>query len=415
MQPRGNNQTEVEPARTVYTRRFATSLLAGTFFLCMLAAAEAQQNSGATFAQLAEKAQKASEQNRLDEAARLYAKALAIKPKWAEGWWALATLEYDQDHYPKAAAAFEKLVASQPQNGTAFAMLGLCEFELGHDEASLRHIQKGIGLGLQTNPDLRHVVLYHEGMLLQRKGRFQSAQDTLEQLCLQAGPSDTAAKVLGMTLLRSTAKEPPPAGSADADIVLRIGRAECLAGEKKYDEARPGFDGVLSDYPKHPNVHYAYGLFLLELRDVAGSVSQFKEEITNNPSDLLSRLRIAASEYKRDSAAGIPYAEETIKLAPTQPFGHYLLGLLRLDVDDYLNAIPELEIAKAGLPREPKIYAALGTAYSRAGRKQDAAQARATFSRLTQEGEKSSGEGRSEKPASRTEKIPLGDLPQIPQ
>ena len=379
------------------------------------ALAIAQQHGGVSFSQLAAKAQKASEENRLDDAARLYARALAMKPNWAEGWWALATLEYDQDHYAKAAAAFKKTIALQSKNGTAFAMLGLCEFELSHDQAALRDIQKGVDLGLQTKPELRNVVLYHEGLLLQRQGRFQAAQDTLEQLCLQAGPSDTAANVLGMALLRSAAKEPPTAGSAAADIVLRVGRAACLAGEKKYDEARPGFEAVVNENPKYPSIHYAFGLFLLDLRDVSGAVEQLKQEITNDPSDVVARLRIAASEYKRDSAAGIPFAEQAVKLAPAEPFGHYLLGLLLLDVDDYQNAIPELEIAKKGLPREPKIYAALGTAYSRAGQKQAAAQARVTFARLTEEEKKASAENQPESRSTGPEKIPVDDAPSTPQ
>jgi tetratricopeptide (TPR) repeat protein len=398
------------PTRLVF--RFALWLAVLAYSLMNPGArAAAQQPSGVSFSQLAAQAQKASEENRLDDAARLYARALAIRPKWAEGWWALATLEYDQDHYAKAAAAFKKMVALQTKNGTAFAMLGLCEFELGHDQTSLRDIQKGIGLGLQTNPELRNVVLYHQGLLLQRQGRFQAAQETVEQLCLQAGPSDTAANVLGMALLRSAAKEPPPAGSADADVVLRVGRAACLAGQKKYDEARPAFELVVAENPKYPSIHYAFGLFLLELRDVTGAVGQLKQEVANDPSDVVAKLRIAASEYKRDSAAGIPYAEQAVKLAPAQPFGHYLLGLLRLDVDDYLEAIPELEIARKGLPREPKIYAALGTAYSRAGRKQEAVQARAVFARLTEEAKKSAAENQPESPVAGPDKISVGDVP----
>jgi tetratricopeptide (TPR) repeat protein len=374
------------------------------------AMATAQQQGGVSFSQLATKAQKASQENRLDEAARLYARALAIRPNWAEGWWALATLEYDQDHYSKAAAAFQRLVTLQPENGTAYAMLGLCDFELGRDEAALRHIQKGVNLGLQTNPELRQVVLYHEGILLQRKGSFQGAQDTLEQLCLQAGPSDAAANALGMAMLRMNAKQPPEAGSAQADVVLRVGRAECLAGQKKYDEARPGFEAVVKENPNYPNIHYAFGLFLLELRDVTASVEQLKQEIANNPSDVVSRMRIAASEYKLDSAAGIPYAEEVVKMDPLQPFGHYMLGLLRLDVDDYLGAIPELEIAKKGLPKEPKIRAALGTAYSRAGRKRESAQARAEFVRLNEEQKKSAPAGEPDTRLSGPDKFPVGDV-----
>jgi tetratricopeptide (TPR) repeat protein len=360
-----------------------------------------------TFATLAAKAVAARDAERLDEAAVRYRRALVLRPSWAEGWWSLGTLEYDQDHYAKAAAALQKFIALRPEDGTAHAMLGLSEFELGHDQLALAHIEKGKELGLQKNPDLRHVVFYHEGILLQRKGSFQAAQEALEELCLQAGPNDKAANALGMTMLRSSAKDLPVAGSVDAEVVLRVGRAECLAGEKKYDEARPLFEQAVKEHPDYPNVHYAFGLFLIEVRDVAGAVDQFKQEIANHPENVIARLRIAAVVFKEDSAAGIPYAEEAVKLDPRSPYGHYILGLLRLDVDDYLKAIPELEIAQKGMPQEPKIYLALGTAYSRSGRKQDAARARATFQRLTAANKSGEGEP-SSRPSDETA-IPLGN------
>jgi len=375
----------------------------------------AHRSSSGDFATLSAKADAARDADRLQDAVSLYHRALALRPSWAEGWWSLGTIYYDSDAYDKAALDFQRLVKLQPENGTAFAMLGLSEFELGRDSLALKHIEKGKELGLQKNPDLWHVVLYHEGVLLQRKGSFQAAQDTLEELCLEAGLTDKAAIALGLTMLRSAAKDSAPAGSLAADVVLGVGRAECLAGEKKYDEAKPGFEELVRRNPTYPNLHYAFGLFLSELRDVSGAVEQFKQEITNNPGDVISRLRIGAVEYKNDSVAGIPYAEEAVKLAPQQPFGHYLLGLLRLDTDDYQGAIPELEIARKGLPHEPKIYFALGTAYSRAGRKQDAAQARATFARLSQAGGKGSVATVRAEPGSATqEQIPIGDLPQAP-
>jgi tetratricopeptide (TPR) repeat protein len=348
----------------------------------------APSNASREFTTLSSQANAARDANHLDAAASLYRRALALRPSWAEGWWSLGTLEYDQDHYAKAAAALKKVVALQPQNGTAYAMLGLSEFELGRPQLALQHIEKGKNLGLQKNPDLWHVVLYHEGILLQRKGSFQAAQDTLEELCLEVGPNENAATVLGLTMLRLRSDTPP--GPPDGGIVAQVGRAECLAGQKKYDEARPILESLVKDNSTYPNIHYAFGLFLIELRDVPGAVEQFKQEIANNPKDVLARLRIGAVEFKEDSASAIPYVEEAVKLDPQSPFAHYLLGMLRLDVDDYLKAIPELEIAEKGMPREPKIYFALGTAYSRAGRRQDAARARASFQRLTEEAAKSS-------------------------
>jgi tetratricopeptide (TPR) repeat protein len=358
----------------------------GWWLLILVALAGAQKPARTAFDRAAENAKQASEENHLDEAARLYGQALALRPKWAEGWWALGTLEYDLDHYAKAAAAFEKVVTLQPDNGTAHVMLGLCEYELGREDSALKHIQKGKSLGLQKDKSLWKVVLYHEGVLLQRKGSYQAAQDTLEELCLQGGDGGEVASVLGMTMLRMKSKTPPAPGTADADVVKSIGEAECLAGQKKYEEANPRFEEVVKAHPKYPNIHYAYGLYLLEVRDVPRGVEQLAEEVKNNPNHVLARLRIAAAEYKENSAAGIPYAEEAAKISPELGFAHYLLGLLLLDTDNYQKAIPELELAKKSFPREAKLYFALGSAYSRAGRKQEAAQARSTFERLTKEG-----------------------------
>ncbi|MBZ5655082.1 MAG: tetratricopeptide repeat protein [Acidobacteriia bacterium] len=365
-----------------------TSLLLIALSLLSSPALRAQTtpNSHSGFAALAAKADAARDAERLDEALALYRKALALRPAWAEGWWSLGTIQYDRNAYAEAARAFEKVTVLAPKNGTAYVMLGLSEFELGRDELALQHIQKGKDVGVDKDVGLRHVVLYHEAVLLQRKGKFEAAQETLEQLCRQGVQSGGIANVLGMTLLRLTSKNPPPPGSADANVVVRVGRSECLAGQKKYDEARPGFEAVVKENPTYPNIHYAYGLFLLEVRDLAGGVEQLKQEVNNNPTHVLARLRIAAAQYKEDSAAGIPYAEEAVKLAPQMGFAHYLLGLLLLDTNDYERALPELEIAQKAFPREAKLYMALGSAYSRAGRKQEAARARAMFERLTKEG-----------------------------
>jgi predicted Zn-dependent protease len=55
---------------------------------------------------------------------------------------------------------------------------------------------------------------------------------------------------------------------------------------------------------------------------------------------------------------------------------------LYLDLGDLQRSIPELESAARMVPREPQFQFALGNAYAKAGRKQDAARARAAFRRF---------------------------------
>jgi tetratricopeptide (TPR) repeat protein len=351
-------------------------------------ALHAQSKPPQDFASLSAKANAARDANHLDEATNLYKQALALRPNWAEGWWSLGTIQYDNNAYAQAAKSFQKLVALQPKNGMAHAMLGLCQFELGLDSSSLQHLEAATNLGISPDPELRRVLVYHEAVLLQRSGKFERAQSLLQQLCLEGTSTPEIDSALGMTLLRMTAKALPAGEASDASVIAGIGHAGCLVGQKKYEDAKTILNTLNAQDPKFPNIHYASGLLLLDTGDNNAAIEQFKAEIQNQPQDVLARLKIAAAEYKVDSAAGIPYAEEALKINPQAALGHYLLGLLLLDTGDYKRAIPELEAARASLPNEARLYFALGSAYSMAGRKDDAARARATFQRLSEEQKK---------------------------
>jgi tetratricopeptide (TPR) repeat protein len=357
--------------------------------LCEAPRTEAQAHAPAlSFAALSAKAQAARDADRLEEAAGLYRKALALRPSWAEGWWSLGTVEYDRNKYAEAVKAFDKLVVLQPKSGTALVMLGLSQFELGQEDAALLSLQEGRRLGIPSDPQFREVMLYHEGILLQRKGRFEAAQEILGQLCRQAPYPAEVNLAMGAVALRSRDRQLPTEGALGYQVMQESGEATCLGAQRKYDEARRQFDALLAAHPQYPNLHFAYGKLLLDANDNDSAVAQFQAEIQNNPNDAISRLRIASAKYRIDSAAGLPYAEEAVKLDPSLPLGHYLLGLLLLDIDDYLHAIPELEIAQKAFQDQPKVYFALASAYSRAGRKDDATRARETFLRLNQEQEK---------------------------
>jgi tetratricopeptide (TPR) repeat protein len=350
-------------------------------FLLLLAPRLAPAQS---FESLSQHAAAARDADRLDEAVSLYKKALLLRPKWAEGWWSLGTIEYDRNNYRAAAAAFRQLLPLAPQDGTAYAMLGLSEFELGQDEPALKHLEQAKTLDISSNPQLRRVLLYHDGVLLLRASKFQSAQTVLGGLCLDGIPNEDAIKALGLAVFRIRVQNAPPPDAPGASIIQRAGHAECLAVQKKYDDARAEYAALAGEYPEYPNIHYVFGKFLAESNDVPGAVAEFQKEIQNNPRDINSRLEIAATQYKINSAAGIPYAEQAVQLNPQVPFAHYLLGLLYLDVDNYEKAIPQLEIAQKAFPNDAKIYFALGSAYARAGRHQDAEKARTSYQRLTQ-------------------------------
>jgi tetratricopeptide (TPR) repeat protein len=137
-------------ASQVLLRALPKALLGGIALLMTACPhAAAQGRAAGSFARLSQQADQARDAEDLDRAVRLYRQALALQPQWAEGWWSLGTIYYDRNAYTKAVSAFQRLIALNPKNGTAHAMLGLCQFELGQDDLALRNIQAGRRLGIQ--------------------------------------------------------------------------------------------------------------------------------------------------------------------------------------------------------------------------------------------------------------------------
>ncbi len=357
--------------------------LAGLLCLFPNGAFPQTKPSSSSFATLSKQAGEARDADRLEEAIALYTKALSLQPSWAEGWWSLGTLQYDQNQYADAARAFEKLIVLQPENGTAHAMLGLCQFELGKDETALRNLLAAQRLGVLRDEQLRNVARYHLGVLQLRARRFGDANETLGQLAKEGVRSRELTNALGLAALLVTPQEVPAEGAAGASIIERAGEAETLVATKDFEQANLKYAQLASEFPDYPNLHFAYGRMLLSANEPDPAVVEFQRELARDPQNVNSLLEIAAVRYRLDSADGVKYAEHAVKLAPQRPFGHYLLGLLYLDTQNFNGAISELETAKRSFTNLQEVYFALGNAYARAGRNAEASRARAGFTRLS--------------------------------
>jgi len=347
--------------------------------------------SSTTFAALSRRAAEARDADRLDEAVALYTRAVALQPKWEEGWWSLGTLQYDQDHYAIAALAFEKVIALNPAHGTAHAMLGLCQFELGKDEPALKNLLAAERFGIVKDEQLRKVALYHLGMLQLRARKYRDSHDTLQQLAKDGVRTKELIIALGQAALLIRPQDSPPEGTEGATMIEQTGEAETLLATKEFERAKQVYTRLANEFPNYPNLHFAYGRLLLETHETDEAIEEFQRELTRDPKNVNSLLEIAAVRYQVDSQDGLKYAEEAVKLAPGLPFAHYLLGLLRLDTGNAAGAIPEFEIAQKAFPREAQVYFSLGNAYARAGRKTEAAKARAEFVRLNAQAAKQPG------------------------
>lgn len=386
MVPAGTSLLMTIPTKSHLSRVQPFSLIARlvllAFPISLCSSLVISQKNAPTFQELSEKARTASEENRLEDAATFYRKALALRPRWAEGWWSLGTLQYDQNHYGDAAASFAKLIMLQPKNGTAHAMLGLCQVELKQDESALRNLSRAQRQGVQNDRQLQHVVLYQLAAAQLRLRRFGDAATNLALLVQDGVRSDEVALGMGMAVLTMPPASLPATGTPGRDVVERVGRAETLSTMKEFAAAKQIYTVVASEYPAYPNLHYAFGRFLLEAHEADEAVEEFRKQLQNDPRHVGALLQIAAVRYRVDSADGVKYAEQAVKVSPQLPFAHYLLGLLYLDTDRAAEAVPELEIARKSFAKQAQVYFALGNAYAKLGRKADAARMRAEFVRL---------------------------------
>ena len=72
-----------------------------------------------SFEQVARAAQQARDENRDDDAIRLFQQGLELKPEWNEGLWYLGTLLYEKERFGEARDLLRQFVIQSPKFGTS--------------------------------------------------------------------------------------------------------------------------------------------------------------------------------------------------------------------------------------------------------------------------------------------------------
>jgi len=334
-------------------------------------------------AKLAADANKARDEERVDDALRLYRQALTLAPAWAEGWWQTGTLEYARDRFPACRDAFRRFTALQTQVSAGFAFLGLCEFQTREFQPAALHLEKAVALGLPPAEQLADVALFHLAMLQARLGNPERALQFCTMLVKRSVPLDKLIPVAGTAALRRPVF-PHELPEADRDVALRLGTALMNLGTKPAEEVLAQFEETARLYPGVPNVHYTFATFLLVNLPDRG-VEELKKELDLNPAHVPALVSLAFEYQRRGKPAdALPFAERAAKAAPSSFAARACLGRVLLELDDAQlpAAIRELEAAARLAPDSPQVHFSLATAYAKAGRKPDAARERAEFTRL---------------------------------
>ena len=334
-----------------------------------------------TFDAIVKKAAAAKEAGRYDEAIQYYREALKLKPSWFEGRFFLGTLLHDNDRYEEARDEFRRLVQADPKNGLVLALKGLCEFQLKNYERALQELQAARELGI-SSPDVMSVASYNLAVLLNRFEQYELAFEVLRDFAGRNKDTQGVIEAFGLSVLRMPML-PSEMPVDRREMILMAGRAGFHQAKGRATPAgRLAFEELVSRYPNAPNVHYAYGVFLVRDQPEAG-LEEFRRELRTSPSHHHAMLQIAyelLKEGKYDEAR--PYAEQAAQLAPNLFAAHHALGRIQFQTGDVDKAIDSLETARRLAPDSPEVRFSLARAYAKAGRAEEAARERAEFIKL---------------------------------
>lgn len=351
------------------------------------AAQQLPQPSQSTFDQLKAEADAARQAGDLPRASGLYAQALQINPTWPDGWWYLGQLRYSADDYTQAEDAFTHYLNLMPDAAPATALRGLCEFELGQYEPSLRDVERALSLGAADDSRNTQILRYHQGLLLTKLGRFEEALTAYGYFARQHISNDELIAAVGLAALRIP-QFPKEADPSEHDRIALAGNATflLLAGDKP--AAAQAFQTFFQRYPTAANVHYTWG-YLLYPTDQDAAVAEFRRELAVNPANAIDHTMLAWALLMENSPAeALAEAKKAAKEAPTLPMAQLSLGRALLETGDVKSATTTLESALLLDPQNLEIHIALARAYSESGREDDARRERIACLQLTQQSSK---------------------------
>jgi len=339
------------------------------------------QTAPPSWTALAKQADAARDARQLDKATKLYQQALKLKPDWDEGWWNLGSIAYDQDRFSDCAPAFAQLAKLKPDSAPAWTMAGLCEYKLRNFDASMACFSQVERLKFQEPPELAHAARLHYALVLTKAGAFEKSIANLTELTRVDHKSNEIIAAAGIAGLRRPWL-PFEVPETDRELVFRLGDAMATAMEFDAKEAARKFEELAQQFPSEPNVHFRFGAFLAT-QDTERGIVEIKKALELAPRHILALVGLASIYLKREQPdEALTYGKRAVEASPTDFSAHVALGRALLAKEDPAAAAAELEQAVKLSPDSVDARYSLASAYSRLGRKDDAARELAEFKRL---------------------------------
>ena len=368
---------------SLYSFAMASRCLPFLLVLCATLSI-ALPDSPKSFDEIAKQAEAARSADRIPDAINLYTEGVRLRPQWSEGWWSLATLLYDQDRFPEAKGAFQKLAAISPKPGVAYSFLGLCEYETRENDQALAHFRAWARAGWPGTRQSIDVSVFHFALLLTRDGEFVQSLYLLATEAAKMGETPASAEAMGLASLRMR-NIPEDYAPESREMVWLAGQAAVYAAQSspEFGRADEYADRLAARYPEQPEVHLFRGtLFAVENR-ASDAEREYRRALQISPELVPALLAMAEIDLdKNEIGEADTFARKSIELAPKDPEAHHVLGRVLMTKNENAASATELEIARKLAPDSALVHSHLAIVYSRLGRAQEAKAEAATFLRL---------------------------------
>jgi tetratricopeptide (TPR) repeat protein len=333
------------------------------------ALASAQSSSG--FDDLVAQASSAREQNDIPTAIERYTESVQLKPDWPEGWWYLGVLQYGTGAYAQSRDALTHYIELTPTAGPAFAVRGLCEFEIGEYPQSLRDIEQGLSLGAANQSRNESTLRYHRALLLTLDGDFEGALRDFAFVAKDGVSDPQMILGIGLAGLRK-AMLPKDVPADQRDLYFATGNAafRFMAGDDS--KGQQEFEDLFRRFPAAANAHYFLG-YLLFSKDKDRAVIEFRRELETTPSNVAAQTMVAWDLLLRNEPAeAMPFAEKAAAAGPASPSAQLVLGRALVETGRVNDGMGHLDRALQLDPENVEVHFALVRGYSELGRKEDA-------------------------------------------
>jgi len=336
-----------------------------------------------TLAQISREADDAIVAGDFGAAVALIERGLRIDPEWKDGLWKAGLVLYQDNQFEPARGYLKRLTQVEPTRGVAWALQGMCEFQLHQFWAAIEDITRADRLGIPQKSGMRRVALLDRAIAQTNLSNFGTAIALLTKLVPAESPEEREQliTVFGYaSLQRSTQDSLSPQQTA---LVHDLGAAWYANATGDRSSAKSLIEGLLLKHPREPMLHYTYGTLLVSWREYDPAVKEFGAELALNPSSFSTRLALASlglTLYKISEA--LPYAIEASKMRPDSYLAHLYLGRLLIRAGQLNEGCNELEIARGLSPSNSEVRYVLVTTYRRLGRAEDAQRDYKEFERL---------------------------------